>query len=399
MRNVLCKILFIIPFLAAGQDIELKDLKTPNSPGFQILDISPSSIERPESPKAFAVSLYSLTSNGSVIPKNFAFEFAPYWYTKPKSASVYKYLNIAEKDSRNIYTGIVNKFSVSITSVYNDSVSGSLLANTNYIAIGFRTNLITLRSKSQNYAMNASVKAISQRLQDISDGINQDEKAALLNAINSLDEKIRKEPDAVKKAELTAESASLAAVVDKLDAAAPVEVEKKVKEDQIIRDNVKQLSAVPLFSLDAAFAYSDAIPENTYSEKRFNRNGFWLNGALSAFHTNDSDNLSIIACYRYLSTNIATNEDITEFSKQQSYDLGLKLEYKYKELTIAVEHLKRSFSEGEIEDTERTVGILQYRINDNLYLTGSYGKNFGEENNLFSLFGLNWNFGSTKVTK
>ena len=79
---------------AQENTVELKDLKTPNSPAFQILDIAPTSIEKPTNPRAFAASLLSLSNNGTSIPKNFAMEFSPFWFGNAKNRSIYNYLNL-----------------------------------------------------------------------------------------------------------------------------------------------------------------------------------------------------------------------------------------------------------------------------------------------------------------
>src|SRR3970040_905129 len=65
-------------------------LKTPESPAFHILGISPSAIARPTSPKAFAFSfLGSLREQEqlSLIPSNFAVEVNPYWWSAPPGLS------------------------------------------------------------------------------------------------------------------------------------------------------------------------------------------------------------------------------------------------------------------------------------------------------------------------
>ena len=63
MKNIFIIIsLLSIGILSFGQEKEVKliDLKTPNSPGFQLLDISPSSIERPTNPKEFSLKVLNL---------------------------------------------------------------------------------------------------------------------------------------------------------------------------------------------------------------------------------------------------------------------------------------------------------------------------------------------------
>jgi len=124
-------LLLIFTTSNAQNSVDLKDLKTPNAPGFQILDVAPNTIERPSNPKEFAASILNLSNNGSVIPKNFAMEFSPFW-TLDKKTTLNSYLNIGDKSKSTngnyiIQTGLFNKMSLSMASVYNDSTSGSLL--------------------------------------------------------------------------------------------------------------------------------------------------------------------------------------------------------------------------------------------------------------------------------
>jgi len=169
MKNLLILIAALwSTFSLKAQNIELKDLKNLNSPGFQILDIAPSTIDRPANPKAFAASIMSLTNNGTAIPKNFALEVTPYWYFKPKNATVFQYLNIKDDaGNSNTFTGIFNKMSISLASVFNDSTSGSLIKNTNYIAFGLKTNLITYRNEKQNQKLKNALANFSKRVIDL----------------------------------------------------------------------------------------------------------------------------------------------------------------------------------------------------------------------------------------
>ena len=92
---------------------------------------------------------------------------------------------------------------------------------------------------------------------------------------------------------------------------------------------------------------------------------------------------------RYLSdgTTLKNNEYIS----QNFYDFGGKLELEFKKLSVAYEYIYRI---NDISNTFRSNGIVKYKISDQLYLTGAFGKNFGDNNNLISLLGLNWGLSS-----
>lgn len=66
----------------AAQDTtnpKFEDLRSPSSPAFVLMGIEPKSIERPKTPRAFALSAVQAAGESFGIPKNYAMEFAPFW--------------------------------------------------------------------------------------------------------------------------------------------------------------------------------------------------------------------------------------------------------------------------------------------------------------------------------
>jgi hypothetical protein len=68
---------------AAAQAVSLKldSLRPPASPAFVLLDVAPSTIQRPTTPRAVAFGLASSAVEAGGLPKNYAVAFAPYWLT------------------------------------------------------------------------------------------------------------------------------------------------------------------------------------------------------------------------------------------------------------------------------------------------------------------------------
>jgi hypothetical protein len=414
MKNLLILIAALwSTFSLKAQNIELKDLKNLNSPGFQILDIAPSTIDRPANPKAFAASIMSLTNNGTAIPKNFALEVTPYWYFKPKNATVFQYLNIKDEAGKsNTFTGIFNKMSISLASVFNDSTSGSLIKNTNYIAFGLKTNLITYRNEKQNQKLKNALANFSKRVIDLRP--NQKNADALEIELNRIDNKIRAlytrlkiETDDAAKDSINTEYQNAIAnrtlvqkKIDDFENQAPDLLEANIQKDTLIQNYLKELDDLPLIQVDVAFAYSEAFPDNATTNKRFNRSGLWLTGALNAFSVDKAelnDNLAFILCTRFISDNVLQEGSLDVFERENAFDLGFKLEYSIKDLSISYEYIKRDYSDNSNLNSERKVGSIQYKISDGLYVTGAYGTNFGIDKNLFTLFGINYGFGKSSL--
>ncbi|WP_396636465.1 hypothetical protein [Maribacter sp. R77961] len=112
----------------SNNEVELKDLATPTSPGFILFDETPSSIETPSSPKALGISLLGLKNSGG------ALEFAPYWL---KNRSKLTAENIYKKNGN--YNTIKSNLGFSLTAIDNDSIAK--------IALGVRTRFIEKYSK------------------------------------------------------------------------------------------------------------------------------------------------------------------------------------------------------------------------------------------------------------
>jgi hypothetical protein len=414
MKNNFLLILALLSFgFLQAQTVKIENLKTPDSPGFQILDVSPSSIEKPLNPKALGATLLSLANDKNAIPKNFALEFSLYWYFKDRNASVHKYLNIEDEKGRaNNFSGILNKLSVSIASVYSDTTSGSLLAKTNYLSFGLRTNLFTYRSRDQNDKIKAALVGFSNKfVKLIPKKVSTDSLESLLRVkktdIINLKKAIAEEQDETKKNLFISslesnikDSVKLELLISAIEKQANDVILDVVKKEDSINYYLKELDQLPLIQVDGAFAYSEAFADNTTAKRRFNRSGVWINASFNLFSIDKeklNDNLSAIFLGKYISDNILTDEVTGLFKRQNAFDFGIKVDYTVKDFSLSFEHINRKYNDSALESTNRNVFMMQYKISDGLYLSGSYGKNFGEVNNLFSLFGINYGFGATKL--
>src|SRR5262249_16095090 len=63
-----------------AQVSDFDKLRTPDSPAFVVLGVSPTTIQRPTPPRALMAALGGAMSDSNLgVPKNFALEVAPYW--------------------------------------------------------------------------------------------------------------------------------------------------------------------------------------------------------------------------------------------------------------------------------------------------------------------------------
>ena len=350
-KYVLLFALLAEALLVCAQDpidsVKVEDFKIPSTPGFALLDLAPSTIQRPSNPKQFAFSLLNFTGNSGALPKDFALEVTPYWFLKLKNETFYKYSSVSDGEYNNYFTGILRKMSISLSTHFNDS-GKNFLPKTNYVSFGVRTNLITIWGRSQTKEMKTYLTAFK----------------SIAGRVAAMDLSVQKKADT-------------------LDALQNEELKK-----------IKRFGAIkPLFQVDVAYAHADMFAENKYDNRQFYKNAFWINAAFN-LPLKNSGYLYIIGYGRAGKENLLTDTAKRFFIRDSHVDIGVKLEYEQNKFSVGFEHIQRTYSSKTQYNGKRTVLIVQYKIDNNLNLYCTYGKNFTELNNLFTLFGINWAFGN-----
>src|SRR4051812_40967559 len=90
---IMCAIYFS-GFAQNNKEVKLEDLGVPKSPGFQLIDISPTNIESPTTPKSFVVGVLESFDANARWPQNYSMETAPYWWARSSSKNIYSFLGI-----------------------------------------------------------------------------------------------------------------------------------------------------------------------------------------------------------------------------------------------------------------------------------------------------------------
>lgn len=382
----------LICIVCKGQDnqtnITLSDLETPNSPSFILLDISPSSIEKPTTPKAFSTSIInSINQSNGAIPSNFAMEFSPYWFIKHTKLTPHKYFGITEDEKSRPFSSVRN-FSISIATVSRSKEDSLMNMATNNIAIGFKLTLVAIRSKKNIQRIDSLSSLIGMQLKDISDDFIEPE----IFDYNS--EKDYNEARKIWRERVI----NSPKIVSEL-----VENEIKIK---------KALVQKPIFSIEIAYANSFAFDSTNWNNNELGRVGAWLTLNSSfplkkgELQSNSKDPLSlntiknylnIQICARYLSNDRYIDEYTVILNRQDIIDVGGKLECEFNRLSISGEFLWReNFSMSKLSSNRWSLN-LNYKINDGMSITGAFGKNYGNVDNLITQLGLSWGFGSPTV--
>jgi len=372
-----CTLLVIMSFYTYSQsvdnEVKLSDLAVPTSPAFIITDISPSTFQTPTTPKSFILGLvqsYEESSDG--FPQNYSAEFAPYWWLNPAKRNVYSFLGIENPRSNgadsvakeNPFSGL--KFTtVSLAFLKKDLIADTLDNAQKMFSLGVRTTILKFHNKKYAAAINAKIKEWHE--------LTQVEMAVV-------QEKLTRASDA-ERAELLQEFTNFK----------PKNTAAKLKE---ISELIAQK---PLFSWDIAGAFATyGVGDSTW---KAGRTGVWT--TLSTYLPLGKEkeiqknyfNLNLVV--RYLRDNYHGNEE-GMLSRANNLDVGGKIALEFNKLSIGYEALFR-YVDGKGSPQNRNVGIINYRIADNIYLNGAYGENFDLPGKLVALFGITWGIGTETV--
>lgn len=344
--------------LNAQNEITLEDLQTPNSPGFILLDVAPTSIERPANVKAFTASMLNALNSGGSFAKNYAAEFAPFWFVKSRNISPLKYWGIKSSGTKagdNLWFSALKLGTISFAFINKDSASDITSSN---FSIGGRTTLLRYTKSTHRLAIKNANDAIVNQLARITAHFNRIVSDPM-QAAQAIADSVSADPDIISSEERIAEL----------------------------------LTEKPKFALDFAYAGNWSFAEGAFSNHDFNRSGAWLTLNWSN-KVNEGNYITLYGVARWLYDRKILNSEIVSTN---SMDWGARLEFQLNNLSLSYEWLQRRNNDLATK-TVRSSGYLRYKISDDLYLTSALGRNFGDTNNLISQFGILYGGGKQSVT-
>lgn len=158
--------------------------------------------------------------------------------------------------------------------------------------------------------------------------------------------------------------------------------------DSLRKDYVNQVQH-PLLCIDLAAAFGGNTPYQTFDSLSLNRWATWL--TINWRPKGDDFYATILA--RYINSESISDLDIsTDF-----IDLGSRLNYDISKVTLSLEYIQRMNVTNSIYDDYRLAIIGSYQINENIFITSTFGKNFSEVNNIVALAGFNFGFSKKKL--
>lgn len=369
-------------FVAAqeGVSAKLKELHVPNSPAFVLVDLTPSVFQPASTPKEFILGVaqsYQQSSDG--FPQNYSAEFAPYWWINPGGRNVYNAVGLrTTRDSKGAITNVgkENPFSglkfttVSLAFISKDLIPDTVKVNQKVVSIGIKTTLIKVHAKNYGSKLAEEIKNWHTAAMEEFEN-NREVQDKLARYEGDDEEKYQQELLNNFKTERTG---------------------------KIVKTITELVSQKPLFSWDIAGAFATyGINDSVW---KTGRSGIWT--TISSYlplalndATGPKNYISLNAVFRYLTDKYQQDKQ-KKIVRVNNVDVGGKLSIELGGLSLGFEALHR-FKNGKADAQNRTVGVINYRISENLYLQGAFGKNFNTGNRLISLFGINWGIGSETV--
>ena len=355
---------------------KISDLAVPSSPAFVITDITPTLVQDPGTPKSFVLGIaQSFQKSGSGFPDNYSAEFAPYWWLDSKGRNVYKFLGLTSflKNGKatwreNPVLGL-NFTSISVAFINKDLIPDTSTTAQKIFSIGARTTLVKLYKSGH-------ARQLGEKIAEWETAAQQE-----LNDNQSI---------IIKLARLDNADPNYATNRLKI-----LNGYKESKTPDIFKEVNDLIVQKPIFAWDVAAAW--AVYGINNQEIKTGRAGMWT--TLSSYIPLSKDvannYFNINASVRYLMDNFQKNDH--GIGKENNLDIGGNAGLAFNQLTIAIESLYR-YSNGSANSKNRTVGIIKMKVADNIYVNGTFGKDFDGPNKLISAFGLNWGFGKEQIT-
>jgi len=373
--------------------VTLDILTIPNSPAFNLLEISPSAVDKPTTPNDFAISFANASNNFSLLPKNYAIEFLPISFFPKSKTSYTKFTNDPEhvtSKGQRLWNTISQTFLISAGFSTDDSI---ITTTPDFIktrsGFGFKFSLVRGKIDHDFDVYKKSIDSVRVRLKAL-----HDDNETFLTRIRENDADLK----------------SLERERD-TNVALQVHIEKEINDPAIRNEkldnlkkeltniNIRRYLRMELLKeerMNSEIEYAKAL-KKSIEQIKFKRYGWMVDfagGMVIGFRNNDFQNsivqqyafwfnggyaclkgFSFLGVARYSNALNAMSDSQGNKKDKAFYDLGGKIEFQTDDNKFSVN--------GEIIDRISTDTPLlrytfnaSYQIGKNQALTISVGKAF-----------------------
>ncbi len=400
---------------AEEETSEFDKIRTPDSPAFVLLGVSPTQIQRPTTPKELAASLSSfVTAGGSItVPNNLALEVAPYW--------LWSHSRLTSDEYRKAgFANVFRDLTVSLATSSTPMVAGATTSDTN-LGAGLRARIY------DGYARHSCMqdaKGLEDAMQALATdtAIGNDAIDAALDQILLEDPTFRRSarlvlpgPDEKLDGQLAdlrkANRAGYGALRAPFIAGATPKLTEKLKEikalkleeaaarvktvDELYTQCAKLEAARAGLLVDVAFASAWTFVGSDAKQNQWSARSGWATVAW------ESPSWNVVGLARYVGRLVAAPE------WDASLDLGTRAIVTRKKYAASIEAIWRhradnpSGSGNASDDTYRLALAADLLVAEGSWITVTFGRDFSEGGTvpLFALANLKWGFGEPKVAR
>ena len=354
---------------SSNNSVSLLDMEVPDNPAFILLDNAPQTIQRPNSSRAFGVSLlHDIVAEGTL--NNIAIEVTPFWMTQHPNITALKFYGIDKDLKQNPFS----KLKLAAVSMAYIKDSDSIMN----VSFGVRTTVFELKRKS-----------------DVSDYYKSytNIENILFDGMNYIDEYTNKNPEPEEEDFATREI--YADTLQKYRLARTAYIKEQEANEGVNRETYSNeiqdiINRKPAIAVDLAAAYNHRFIDDAFDSNGFGRFGVWSTAAVSLFLDKDQTSNNYVNIYGFLRYLHEKNDIVpgASLDPYNAFDIGIKGEVEFDKLSVGYEYINRS---GDLEGY-RSAGTIRYQVMDNIFITGSFGNNFEKQDDVISLFGIQWGF-------
>ena len=414
---------------------KVTDLHTPSAPGFVLLGVEPTAIEKPTTPAAFATSLQSALTTSGLRP-GYSLEVAPYWLKNRPTLTIEEYRNpsilqnIQQTTSVSLATSSIGSsgtglgFGVRIQLFSGKISTANAFTVTNQadlqaslpipvqFAIRSAINNVTLLPTTTITTAAGNGTLVSTVEKIIRNHISNNMTTLVTQVLTACPALTRDVIEAEINDYTTTCIASLKAYAGPLNTRADLITWQGLLNAQLLANPaVIDITAKEVsldkdrhgFLWDVAGAGVLVFPSGTWNQSQFNKLGIWTTIGY------DMGNFDVLGVVRYLNPVGTPDSSIT-------LDVGIKLNYSNGgRLKIGAEYLRRQYRRDRKIDvgngfydivqrrkeTERIDINLKYKFTDTISITSTIGKGFNDlnfnTNNVLTILGLEYNLSEYKA--
>jgi hypothetical protein len=338
------------------RDVDLQVLQAPPAPGFVLLGIAPTSVERPGTVMDFAVSALNATDRLSALPESYAVAIAPFWLAGGGRKLRFEDYAAAGGGLQTLLRTL--SLSIAATS------DGETAADPDATSLGVGLRFSILQGSFDFGPQAERVLAVLEALRVVEQSFD-----SILSALSEDDETLRGLEERLFDAtdeERPAVQAAIEARNQQLaDAAERLVLERRQTEMQELPLLTSGLHLRRTgWKLDVAGGLVVDFPSRNFDNGDVSRWGGWVTGGYEARH------VALLSVARVLTDRVDTDNT--------SFDLGGRIVLDdFSGFAVSAEGLARSFPNSDALGTDWRVALaLDYAVAQNRTVSLTFGRDF-----------------------